>query len=68
MNKVKEIREGKGLSQAKLASRAHINQSNLSAIENGRVTPWPKAKRSLAQVLKTTIAELFPSNSEERVG
>ena len=67
MNKVREVREEKGISQVELARRIHIHPSNLSSIENERVTPWPKAKRSLARVLKTTIAELFPSNGKERV-
>ena len=67
MNKVKGVREERGLTQVELARRIHIHPSNLSSIENGRVTPWPKAKRSLARVLKTPIAELFPSNGEERV-
>ena len=67
MNKVREVREGMGISQVELARRIHIHPSNLSCIENGRVVAWPKARRSLARVLKTTIAELFP-NGEERVG
>lgn len=68
MNKVREVREGMGISQAELARKIHTAQPNLSAIENGRVVAWPKSKRSLARVLKTTIAELFPSTGEERVG
>ena len=68
MNKVREVRVKKGMSQTELARRTHIHPSNLSAVERGRLIAWPKAKRSLARVLKTTIAELFPSNGEERVG
>lgn len=67
MNKVRKVREEKGMSQTELARRAHIHPSNLSALECGKIVPWPKAKRSLARVLKTTIAELFPEK-EERVG
>ncbi len=66
MNKVREKREEIGMSQTELARRAHIPSPNLSAIEHGKVIAWPKAKRSLARVLKITIAELFP-NGEERV-
>ena len=66
MNKVREVREKKGMSQTELARRTRIHPSNLSAVERGRLTCWPKAKRSLARVLKTPIAELFP-NGEERV-
>ena len=66
MNKVKEVREGIGMSQTELARRARMASQNLCAIENERVVPWPKAKRSLARVLKKSIPELFP-NGEERV-
>ena len=66
MNKVREVRVKKGMSQTELARRTHIHPSNLSAVERGRLVAWPKVKRSLARVLKTPIAELFP-NGEERV-
>lgn len=59
-NRIKEIREKIGLSQVELARRARIASTNLSAIECGRLAPWPKVKRSLARVLKTTPEELFP--------
>lgn len=67
MNRVKEIREERGLSQLKLATKAHIHPCNLSAVERGKVVAWPKIRRSLARVLKCSQAELFPSNGEERV-
>ena len=59
-NRIKEIREKIGLSQVELARRARIASTNLSAIECGRLAPWPQVKRSLARVLKTTPEELFP--------
>jgi len=59
-NRIKEIREKTGLSQVELARRARIASTNLSAIECGRLAPWPKIKRRLAGVLKTTQEELFP--------
>jgi len=68
MNKVREVREEKGISQTELSRRTRIGSPNLSAIEHGKLTPWPKARRALARVLKTPMAELFPSNGEERVG
>ena len=68
MNKVRKVREERGMSQTELARRAHIGSPNLSAIECGKIVPWPKAKRSLARVLKTPVAELFPSTGEETVG
>lgn len=57
-NRVREFREKAGLSQVELARRAKIASTNLSAIECGRLMPWPKVKRKLSRVLKTE--ELFP--------
>ncbi|MFC2045592.1 helix-turn-helix transcriptional regulator [Chloroflexota bacterium] len=59
-NRIRQFREKLGLSQVELARRAKIAESNLSAIERGRLAPWPKVKRQLAKVLKTTQEELFP--------
>jgi len=42
--------------------------TNLNAIENGRLAPWPKAKRRLARALKTTPEELFPSEGSRNAG
>ena len=67
MNIVKKIREEKGMSQTELARRTHIHPSNLSAVERGRLVAWPKAKRSLARVLRISISELFPPTDKERV-
>ena len=63
MNKVREVRGGIGMSQIELARRTHIHPSNLSAVERGRLSPWPKAKRSLARVLKCSQAGLFPPDA-----
>jgi DNA-binding XRE family transcriptional regulator len=59
-NRLKEFRERMGLTQVELARKANMASTNLSAIENGRLAPWPKVKRSLARVLRTTLQELFP--------
>ena len=62
VNRIKEFRERMGLTQVELARKAHMASTNLNAIENGRLAPWPKVKRSLARVLKTTQGELFPED------
>ena len=61
-NRIKEHRKLAGLTQVELARKARMASTNLSAIENGRLMPWPKVKRKLARVLKVTQSELFPSN------
>jgi len=60
-NRIKEFRERAGLSQVEVARRARMASTNLNAIENGRLAPWPKVKRALARALKTTQEELFPT-------
>ena len=67
-NKVREFRERAGLSQVELARRARIASTNLSAIECGRLAPWPKAKRRLARALKVTLEDLFPDETGGNVG
>lgn len=59
-NRIREFRERLGFSQVELARQAKIASTNLSAIECGRLAPWPKIKRRLARVLKATPGELFP--------
>lgn len=61
-NRVKQAREIAGISQVELARKARLASTNLSAIENGRLAPWPKAKRNLARALKCSQAELFPED------
>lgn len=61
-NRVKEFREKAGLSQVELARRTRMASPALSAIERGRLLAWPKVRRRLAKVLKTTEAELFPGD------
>ncbi|MDP2729039.1 MAG: helix-turn-helix transcriptional regulator [Dehalococcoidales bacterium] len=60
-NRIRELREKSGLSQVELARRARMASTNLSAIENGRLIAWPKLRRRLARALKTTEADLFPT-------
>jgi len=59
-NKIREHRERLGLTQSEVARRAGVANQNLSAVERGNMAAWPKLRRSLARILKTTQAELFP--------
>lgn len=67
-NRVRELRIKQGISQTDLARRIGIAEPNLSSIERGRLMPWPKVKRKLARVLKTTQAELFPTQEGGKNG
>ena len=64
-NRIRKSRELAGLTQVELARRARIASTNLSAIENGRLAPWPKIQRALARVLKTTQEELFLGEQQD---
>jgi len=59
-NRLRESREKAGLTQVELARRARMASQNLNAIEHGRLLAWPKARRSLARVLKVEQDVLFP--------
>ncbi len=59
-NRLKEYRAKAGLSQTELAWRAKMAAQNISAIERGRLAPWPKARKALARALRATEMELFP--------
>lgn len=63
-NRVRETRERAGMSQVELARRARIASPNLSSIECGKLAPWPKARRALAQALRIAEAELFPKEEQ----
>ena len=64
MNRVREFRENAKISQVELARRIRIASTNLSALERGRLAPWPKVRKALARSLKVPEAELFPTEEE----
>jgi len=63
-NKVREFREKAGISQTELARRIRIACTNLSAVECGRLAPWPKVRKALARELKIPESDLFPDNGQ----
>jgi putative transcriptional regulator len=65
-NRIREFRQKLGISQVELARRAHTAGPNLSAVERGERKAWPKLKRSLARVLKTSQTDLFGTGVEFR--
>ena len=65
MNKLKEVRNERGLSQLKLAFLTGISPSDISRIENGWLRPYPNWRKRLAKALGTSQADLFPD--EKRV-
>jgi transcriptional regulator with XRE-family HTH domain len=63
MNRLREIREIKGFSQADLAAAAGVGQSDISRIERTGNTPRKKGMRTkLAAALKVRAGRLFPDD------
>ena len=59
MNKIRELRIDRGLSQAKLAARAELDPSTVNQIERGARDASPLTLRKVAQALGVNLAELI---------
>ena len=57
--KVRQLREAKGLSQEKLAFQAGIHRTYLGGIERGERNPSLRNIAVIAKALGVTIADLF---------
>ena len=67
MERVKEIREAKGLTQADLSAMTGLNQGYLSRVENGTANVSLDKMRVIAAALKVDLHELFmPSDLKSR--
>jgi transcriptional regulator with XRE-family HTH domain len=60
MDRVRELRFERGLSQAKLAARAGIDPSTVNQIETGKRSPSANSLNKLARALDVEVADLFP--------
>lgn len=58
-NKIKELRQGKKLSQAELAKRCNVSRQTINAIENDKYDPSLQLAFDLATVLKSSVDNLF---------
>jgi transcriptional regulator with XRE-family HTH domain len=56
--KLKALRERRGLSQEELAKRAGISRTYLARLETARQDPRLSTLEKLAKALKVTVAEL----------
>src|SRR5262245_4877151 len=63
-NRLRELREGRQLSQLDLAHRAGISRTEVSAIECQRTIPSVATALSLARVLGVSVEALFSAPSE----
>lgn len=59
MNKICEFRKNKGLSQSELAELMNASQNTISQWEIGIRSPSIKSAIKLAEILETTVEELY---------
>ena len=65
MNKIKQIRERKNLTQVELAKELNMTQGIVSSWENGRYSPSIDTARKIAAALGCTMDELFGEPEKE---
>jgi putative transcriptional regulator len=58
-NRLREVRRGKGLTQADLADRAGVSRKTINTVENGVFVPSTILALTLAKVLETSVEDLF---------
>jgi putative transcriptional regulator len=64
VNRVREARSAKGLTQAALAESVGVSRQSINYIEQGTFAPSVSLALRIARVLETTVEELF--SVEER--
>ncbi len=66
-NRLRRVREDRGLSQAELARRAGISRQALHAVETGRYVPNTAVALRLARALECAVEDLFVPRGETAV-
>ena len=56
--RIRDLRESKGISQQNLAAICNFEKANLSRLEAGRTNPTISTLYKISQALEITIAEL----------
>lgn len=62
--RVRELRQMKGLSQEELAFRAKVHRTYLGSIERGERNPALKNIAAIAKALDVSLSELFSYDRE----
>lgn len=65
-NRVRELREARGLSQVALATAAQLTRQSIGAVEAGRAMPAVDVAMRIARALECTVEQLFdvPTQAE----
>lgn len=64
-NYIKDFRSANKISQAELATLTGVTRQTINAIENNKYDPSLKLAFDLANILHTSVDELFVNNLEE---
>ena len=59
LNRLRELRAGRGLSQAELAQAMQVSRQTINAIETERYTPSLPLALALARYFGMTVEEVF---------
>jgi putative transcriptional regulator len=59
LNRIRELRAHRGLSQAELAEAMSVSRQTINAIETERYTPSLPLALALARYFNTTVEEVF---------
>lgn len=62
INQLRNIRESRGLSQTELAYKVGVTPRYVAFIETGDRNPSLKTASKIAEVLNTTVDDIFLSN------
>lgn len=65
MNKLKELRDDRGLSQLELARRSRMAPGDICRIEKGAIPAYPAWRKRLAKALHVSQEELFPEDGKQ---
>jgi putative transcriptional regulator len=59
VNRLKDIRSAKGLTQAELAERVGVSRKTINTVENGVFIPSTLLAFTIAEILKLRVDEIF---------
>ncbi len=63
--RVREIREAKGLTQRQIADRIQIDDYYISRLENDHINPTLATMQKLARALEVEVRDFFPATQPE---
>lgn len=66
-NRVKQLRDGRGWTQADLADQIGVQWQTISRIENAKTRIMPKHERNLAKALEVPVSALYAEPDSDQV-